>query len=176
MLAVASAVEPRADVLYRGKVRSLAPAPAVLGKEWVDATGVVIEDFADLLSHPAETRPLVEALRQQMEPLGIRKAADFSFRVPDEPWRFVILRVFVFETPELCAQWWGKKYRHAGWEKFYKPVEDAAYAAVDSTELPKRAAAIGNVWMTCQSNKDPDDHLLVMSACVEKLLEATKGE
>ncbi len=176
MLAVASAVEPLADVLYRGKVKSLAPAPAVLGNEWVDATGVVIEDFADLLSHPAETRPLVEALKQQMEPLGVRKAADFSFRVPDQPWRYVILRVFVFETPDLCARWWEKKYRQDGWEKFYKPVEGVAYAAVDSTELPKRAAAIGNVWMTCQSTKDPDDHLSVMNACVEKLLEATKAE
>lgn len=176
LLNAALAIEPKREAIYRGTVKNLAPAPTVLGEEWVEATGIVIEDFADLLAHPAQTRPVVEGLRKQMEPLGVRKAADFSFRVPDEPLRYVILRVFIFETPELCEQWWEKKYRHDGWDKFYKPVDGVAYSAVDSTELPKRAAAIGNVWMTCQSTKDPGDHLPVINACVEKLLEATKAD
>ncbi|MFZ5831667.1 MAG: hypothetical protein ACOY3P_16395 [Planctomycetota bacterium] len=176
LLSVALAVEPNHNALYRGTLMDLAPAPSVLGEKWVSATGLVVEDFADLESHPAEIRPAVESLKKQLEPLGIRKVADFSFRVPDDPSHFVTLRVFVFDTPESCSRWWATKYRHEGWEKFYKPVENAAYAAVDSTEAPKRAAALGNVWMTCHALKDTDNHVAVMEACVEKLLEASKSE
>jgi hypothetical protein len=174
LFSAAVGVELEPDPVYRGKVKDLAPLPHVLGTKWVTATGLVVEDFADLKSHPPEVRPMVEGLKKQLEPLGVRKAADFSFRVPDEPWHYVTLRVFVFETPQACAQWWEKKYRHDGWEKFYKPVEGVAYTAVDSTEAPKRAVAIGNVWMTCHALKATDNHVAAMDACVEKLLEATK--
>ena len=176
LISVAVGVELGPEPVYRGKLKDLAPAPHLLGKKWVDATGLVIEDFTDLKSYPAEVRPLVEGLKEQLEPLGVRKAADFSFRVPDEPWHYVTLRVFVFETSQACVQWWEKKYRHDGWEKFYKPVEGVAYTAVDSTETPKRAVAIGNVWMTCHALKDRDNHVAVIDACVEKLLEATKPD
>jgi hypothetical protein len=59
--------------------------PDVLGSKWVEATGLVVEDFADLESHRAEARPMLEGLKKQLEPVGVRNAADFSFRVPDEP-------------------------------------------------------------------------------------------
>jgi hypothetical protein len=167
---------PGATSIFRGKVRHLAPSPEVLGKDWIDATGLVIEDFDDLESHPAAIRPVVVGLRNQLQPIGVHKVADFSFRVPDQPWRFVTLRVFVFDTAQSCSEWWAKKYRHDGWEKLYKPVEGKAYQAVDSREAPKRAAAIGNVWMTCHALKDTGAHIAIMDACIEKVLKATKAD
>jgi hypothetical protein len=166
--------EPPRDAEYRGAVKELKPLPSVLGDQWVSAFGLVIEDLNDAESHPVGERAAVQALKAQLEPVGVRKAADFSFRVPDDPSQFVTLRVFVFDAPESCAKWWDKKYRHDGWEKFYKPVEGVEYLAVDSTESPKRAVAIGNVWMTCHSLKNPRDHLEIMNACVEKLVAAMK--
>ena len=47
LLAAALAAEPKRDALYRWAVKNLAPPPTVLGEEWVEATGLVIEDFAD---------------------------------------------------------------------------------------------------------------------------------
>jgi hypothetical protein len=173
---VAVSAQPKPAAFYRGRVSDLAPAPAVLGEKWIKATGLVIEDFSDLESQPVAVRSIVKKLRKQIEPIGVRKAADFSFRVPDEPSRFVTLRVFVFDTPESCAQWWAKKYRHDGWEKFYQPLEGKPYEAVDSKEIPKRAAAIGNVWMTCHDLDDNGDHITIMEACIEKVREAIKQD
>ena len=170
------AAEPLRDAVYRGAVKELKPPASVVGAQWVSAYGLVIEDFDDAQSHPEEERAAVQGLKAQLEPVGVRKAADFSFRVPDDPSRFVTLRVFVFKSPEWCAHWWEKKYRHEGWEKLYKPVEGVNYLAVDIVGSPKRAVAIGNVWMTCHSLKDANDHLAVIGACVEKLRESTKGE
>jgi len=166
--------EPPRDAVYSGSVKELKPLPTVLGDQWVGAYGLVIEDLNDAQSHPVGERAAVQGLKAQLEPIGVRKAADFSFRVPDDPSQFVTLRVFVFDSPESCAKWWDKKYRHDDWEKFYKPVEGVEYLAVDSTESPKRAVAIGNVWMTCHSLKDPTDHLEIMNACVEKLVAGMK--
>jgi hypothetical protein len=171
----ATAAPPTTSGVFRGKVRDLAPAPAVLGKDWVTVAGLVVEDFDDLQSQPAASRPIAAGLKDQLRPLGVSKAADFSFRLPDQPARFVTLRVFVFDTSELCSQWWAKKYRHDGWEKFYQPVAGNAYEAVDSKDAPKRAAAVGNVWMTCHAIKDHGDHIAIMDACIEKVLEAMKA-
>jgi hypothetical protein len=56
LVAVAGGVEPRLDPVYRGKLKDLAPAPHVLGNKWVEATGVVVEDFANRDSYPTEAR------------------------------------------------------------------------------------------------------------------------
>ena len=152
--AFAICAQPDTTAIFRGKVSDLAPSPSVLGKDWINATGLVVEDLGDLESQPAAIRPVIAGLKDQFQPIGVHKIADFSFRVPDQPWRFVTLRVFVFDTPKSCSQWWAKKYRHDGWEKFYKLVEGKAYEAVDSREAPKRVAAIGNVWMTCHALQD----------------------
>jgi hypothetical protein len=172
--AFAICAQPDDATIFRGKLSELAPSPSVLGKDWMNATGLVVEDFSDLETHPTAVRPLVAGLKDLMQPIGINKVADFSFRVPDQPWRYVTLRVFVFDTPKSCSQWWEKKYRYEGWEKYYKLVEGKSYKAVDSKEAPKRAAAIGNVWMTCHALKDTGDHIAIMDACIEKVLKATK--
>ena len=101
--AFAIEAQPEDATIFRGKVSDLAPAPSVLGKDWMNATGLVVEDFSDLESHPAADRPIVAGLKDQMQPIGINKVADFSFRVPDQPWRYVTLRVFVFDTPKSCS-------------------------------------------------------------------------
>ena len=176
LLSAAFAVEPTRDAEYRGTLKNLKPVPSVLGAQWVSVPGLVIEDIADVESHPAEVRPVVEGLKKQLEPLGVRKAADFSYRVPSELSRFVTLRVFVFDSPESCSRWWEKKYRHEGWEKFYKPVEGVAYEAVDSTDSPKRAVAIGNVLLTCHALKATDNYVAVLDACIQKLMEPVKSE
>jgi hypothetical protein len=166
--------EPAAPADFRGLVKDLGPAPSVLGDRWTGPTGLVIDNLADPEALAAELRAVAQELKKAFEPIGVRKVADFTFRVPDEPWRQVTLRVFVFDTPESCKSWWMKKYRYDGWEKHYKSLNVKGYEAVDSTEAPKRAAAIGNVWMTCHALKEGGDHVKVMDACIEKVRQAAK--
>jgi hypothetical protein len=83
----------------------------------------------------------------------------------------VTVKVFLFNDAESCRKWWEKKYRHDGWEKYYRVVESKFGAAVDSLEINKRAITFGNVWITTQQNQPGDLHHKAAEFVIERLLK-----
>lgn len=170
LLAIAvGAEQEKSPASYHGNLSSLGISGGALQSDWTGPTGLVVDSFNQLDQFPPAIRPTVEQLKKQLAPLGVVGTADFTYRRKSKPLEQITLRVFQFDSEKSCADWWEKKYRHPGWEKFYKPVEGVLYKAVDSTELPKRAVAFGNMWMTCGSTRKTDDHLELLDLFIRRL-------
>jgi hypothetical protein len=161
---------------YTGKVSALRIDAGALGSDWSGPTGLVVDDFQDVSAFPPEVRQVVEEVKKQVAPLGVVAVADFTYRRRSDPLDQITLRVFVFDTERACRDWWQKKYRFDGWEKFYSVVGGVPYDALDSKEATKRAISISNVWMTCGSLKGSGEHLKLLSLIVEKLRAAGPGK
>jgi hypothetical protein len=147
----------------------------VLGEGWEESAGLVIDDFDDLASLTEPERRAAEQLKVQLTPVGIRACADFSLNSTKLPPNIVVVRVFLFDTPEQCRDWWKKKYQHEGWEKFYKPVEHDSRAIVDSTETNKRAIAFGSIWLTTHQLGQGGEHLKAAEHVIQQLTATAAG-
>ena len=101
--------------------------------------------------------------------------ADFTYRRKSSPLQQTTLRVFLFDSEDSCRKWWLKKYRHDGWERYYKVVDGVSYDAVDSTEITKCAVAFGNVWMTCGTLGKATDHIHVLDLYINKIKSLAEG-
>jgi hypothetical protein len=130
---------------------------------------LVVDDLRDLTGHPDAVKTVVEALGQQLAPIGVVRTADFTYRKKSNPLQQITLRVFLFDGEAACRTWWAKKYQYDGWEKHYTVPRGVPYAAVDSTQVTKRAVAIGNVWMTCGALEKTTDHITVLDLYINQI-------
>ncbi len=161
---------------YTGKVSALRIDAGALGSDWSGPTGLVVDDFQDVSAFPPEVRQVVEEVKKQVAPHGVVAVADFSYRRKSDTLDQITLRVFVFDTETACRNWWQKKYRFDGWEKFYSVVGGVPYDALDSKQETKRAISFGNVWMTCGSLKGSGDYLKLLDLTVERVRAASRGK
>ncbi len=81
----------------------------------------------------------------------------------------VTVRIFVFDSEQSCLSWWKQKYQFAEAAKYYTDVADVPYRAVDSKESPKRAAALGNIWITSGATGTAVDHLKILDEYIAKI-------
>jgi hypothetical protein len=165
--------EEKSAPLYTGKVSALAIPASELGEGWTGPTGLVVDDFADVGKYPADVQDLVEALKTQVSAIGVVATADFTYQRKLNPLQQVTVRVFVFDSEKSCRDWWQKKYQYEGWDKHYSVVPGDKHAAVDSKEMPKRAVAIDNVWLTSGTIGESKDHVKALDLYSKKIESAT---
>jgi len=156
-------------IAFKGKVSKLGVAAEQLGSEWKGPTGLAIDDFNDLSNQPDDVKPVAEALKKQVSAIGVVQTADFTYSKKFNPLHQVTLRIFVFDSEESCGKWWKQKYEFDGWEKHYSKVGGVPYNSVDSKETTKRAAAFGNVWITCGALDKTEDHLKLLDLYIQKI-------
>jgi hypothetical protein len=168
--------EPMKDVAasfvdFKGKLSTLSIPADKLEGGWTGPTGLVVNKLNDLSDVPGDQRSQVAALMAQIPKVGVVGVADFTYRRKSDPMQQVTVRVFVFDNAELCRGWWKSKYEYDGWEKHYTKVSGVPYAAVDSTQMAKRAVVMGNVWMTSGTISKTDEHIKIL----ERYIEAVTG-
>jgi len=173
-LAAVTAGEELSAALYTGKVSALAIPAADLGDGWIGPTGLVVDDFRDVSKYPADVQDLVGDLKKQVSAIGVVATADFTYRKKLNPLHQVTIRVFVFDSEKSCREWWQKKYQYDGWEKHYSVVAGDKHSAVDSKEMPKRAVAFGNVWLTSGTLGESQEHVKALDLYVKKIESAVK--
>jgi len=169
LMGVCRSDEPKLNTVYTGKVSALSVPPTAMGDDWTGPTGVVVDDLSDLKDQPEDVKPMVQALSTAYRALGVVGLADFTYRRKSKPLEQLTLKLFLFESETKRQDWWTKKYRHDGWEKFYTVPAGLPYDAVDSTQVTKRIIGFGNVWMTCSSTVEKTDQHI-------KLLELYIGQ
>jgi len=158
---------------FTGKLSTLSIPGADLGADWTGPTGLVVDDFRDLGKQPADTKAAAESLTEQVTPLGVVAVADFAYRKQSNPLKQVTLRAFVFDSPDKCRQWWEMKYMYDGWQQHYAVV-DGAEQTLDSKEVPKRAVALANVWLTCGSLGADNTHIEILNQYVRRIQSQVK--
>jgi hypothetical protein len=170
------AEEKKTLAAYTGKISSLGIPAAALGPGWTGPTGLVVDDFQNVINCPDELKPVIEELKRSYAPIGVVGCADFTYRKKANPLHQVTLRIFVFDSEESCRDWWKKKYQYAGWENHYTAVQNVPYRALDSAQMTKRAVSFGNVWLTCGTLVQSDDHLKVLDLYVDEFSGHGKEE
>jgi hypothetical protein len=159
---------------FLGKVSGLKVTAERLGSEWTGPTGLVIDDFNDLSGLSRDEKSAAESLKPQVTPIRVTQTADFTYRKKDNPLHQITVRVFVFDSAKSCLDWWKQKYEFAGADKFYSAVAGVPYRAVDSKELPKRAASIGNIWITSGAAGTGDEHVKIMDEYIAHITASLK--
>lgn len=150
------------------RLSDLSVPAETLGVGWVGPTGLVIDDIDDPPTTTDELKNVIEGLRKQMRPLGVKGTADFTYRNTADPLGQVTLRVFRFETEEQCRKWMTTKYQFPGWETKYKKLEVDGDLAFDSLEVKKRIICVGRLWITAGSMGNDDTHLKALEVLLKK--------
>jgi hypothetical protein len=171
--ATITAQDAKPALHFSGKVSALAVPAERLGSQWTGPTGLVIDNFKDLSDQTEEAKEVAEELKKQVSAIGVVQTGDFTYAKKFNALHEVTLRVFVFDSEQSCRNWWKKKYQYEGWEKEYAAVVGVPYQAVDSKQGTKRAAALGNVWITCGALDKTDDHLKVLDLYLDKIKAAS---
>lgn len=157
------------------KVSDLAVPAEQISPDWTGPTGLVIDDIDVPPITDKETSEIIAGLAKQMKPLGIKGAADFTYRKKSDPMQQVTVRVFLFRTDEQCKQWMKTKYEFAGWDKKYKRVQEKGYSGLDSLEMKKRILSAGTLWITCGTIGKNDDHLTILGLFLDRIKKQTAG-
>jgi hypothetical protein len=177
--AIAHGVEPKVTD-FHGNLGKLREDSTLLGKEWTDSPGLIIENV-DAESKPPQTpeektvADVVAALRTA----GVVAAADYTYmtKKQDPAPDVITVRVLVFSNAEAAAQWWDKKYdsQRSG-QRSYRAVKGLADRAVDSTEVKKRIALVGNVLITCSQLKGTAEYPRVIAHYVQKVASSSQAQ
>jgi hypothetical protein len=177
--AIARGVEPKvAD--FHGSLGKLREDATLLGKDWKDSPGLIIEDVeAD--SKPPQTpeEKTVAEVVAALRTAGVVAAADYTYmtRKQDPTPDVITVRVLVFSNAKSAAQWWDKKYAtQKSGQRSYRAVEGVAERAVDSTEVKKRIALVGNVLIACSQLKGTEEYPRVVAHYVEKVASLAESK
>ena len=156
------------------KVSDVKFPPSVLEGKWKVSDGVRIDDVSKAKGNRPGERELLAGLGQN-GPKGLRSVADYSLASDGFPLDMVTVRVFIFDEPSQCEEWWKKKYEVEGWEKFYEKLDCKNVVAVKSLELPKIAVAFGRVWITSHHIQKGDEHIAAAKYIIEQLSKEEKS-
>lgn len=138
------------------------PDCQAIGADWQESYGIKIDDLSSLRGLTSNEREIAQTLRKQLQPLGIKAAADYSCAKSELPLDIVTVKVFVFENPTLATDWWRRKYEYEEWEQHYTKPPEGEYPTVDSTQLPKRAILFGNLWITSHHIRPGNEHIVML--------------
>ena len=166
LFATASASE---GTQLRPNLADIQPDCSALGPAWRAEYGLRIDDLSDLRELSKNEREVARTLRDQVQPLGIVGVADYACARHDAPLDIVTVRVFVFSSSALAADWWEAKYEYEGWEKHYAKPGNARHTAVDSTQTQKRALLAHNLWLTSHHIQPGDEHLALLDHMLGRL-------
>lgn len=154
--------------------------PKAVGEDYEPDGVLVIDDFARIEELPQAKRAVAEKLKQEFDPIGVVGTAEYSLvRTKKFPLNTVVVRVYVFETPEKRQAWCEKKYAYEGWEKHYRKVDSdqPGRSILDSTELNKRIVHFDRLWITTHQLHKGDDHIKAAEGVIKQLMpEVRKDE
>ncbi len=154
------------------KVSDVTLPTSVLKGKWKPSDGVQIDDLSKANRKLPGHGELIEAL-EKTGPKGLKSVADYTLVATGFPLNTVTVRVFVFEEPSQCEEWWKRKYEGDGWDKYYEKLDYAQVVAVRNLQSPKIAASFGRVWITAHQLQSGDEHELAARYVIEQI---TKGK
>ncbi len=152
-----------------GPIASLAIDPTtVLGDGWEATDSLVLDDWSGLSRlHPVQ-RPMVEKVRETLEPRGLLGLGSLGFGRTQPPLDSVDLRLYRFRTVAEREAWTAEKYGYEGWEEHYERVE-APHLVLDSRQTNKRIVGIGPWWITSGALRPDGTHLVLLEHALEHL-------
>lgn len=154
---------------YRPELTRIEPDCSTLGPAWQAQYGITINDFSNLQGISSADLSVAERLRDQVQPLGIIGAADYSCSTREGPLDIATVRVFVFKDSALASEWWEKKYQYDGWEDHYTRPVNAEHRVLDSTQSAKRVLLARNLWITSHHIQPGTEHLMLLASIESQL-------
>lgn len=151
------------------RVSQLAVPAASIGTDWSGPTGLIVDDIDQPPATGDGSASVIAELRERMAPLGVKRAAEFTYHRKSDPSQQVSLRVFAFKTEAQCKQWMKTKYQFAGWEQKYRMLDEKDLVGFDSLEMRKRIVEMGSLWITAGTISDSDDYLKVLGLLLERI-------
>lgn len=154
-----------------GKVNlsaAMIPADAI-GSDWSGPSGMVVNDFQASSKSSAEELKIITFLQSQLAPAGVVGAADFAYRQKANPLAQIAIKIYVFQTPELCRKWVQEKYQAPGWEATYKKVAKPGCLCFDALAGKKRIAATGRVLIMADSQAKSEVYLKLLDLYLRRL-------
>ncbi len=160
-------------VSFTGKVSKLKIPSSQFEGNWNGPVGLVLDDISNpTVPKEMETELLkktLETIKTTMTPMGVTQTADFTYRKADDVFKSVTVRVFVFKDKESCEAFWKEKYESEQIKDKYQEAEQAGYPAIDSKEMSKRIARIGNVLITVGQLGKGTTHLKFLKSYIRKI-------
>jgi hypothetical protein len=152
-----------------GPIASLAIDPAtVLGDGWEATDSLVLDGWSELSRLNAIQRPMVETVRNTLEPRGLLGLGSLGFGRTQPPLDSADLRLYRFRTVAEREAWTAEKYGYEGWEEHYQRVE-SPHLVLDSTQTNKRIVGIGPWWITSGALRPDGTHLVLLEHALERL-------